>query len=89
MSKDSLKEAFKGSYAVFGVTNFWETASKETELKQGHNIADAAKEAGVEVFIWSSLPNVTASEHSVALFSNLNEQLPFLQIRKGASLIRA
>ena len=76
MSKNSLKEAFEGSYAVFGVTNFWETASKKTELEQGHNIADAAKEAGVEVFIWSSLPHVTTSKHSDPVLPDFNKILP-------------
>jgi len=60
--KESLKKVFEGSYAVFGVTNFWESASKAVEVGQGHNIADAAKEAGVKLLIWSSLPNVTTCE---------------------------
>ena len=30
------------------------------EFQQGANLAKAAKQAGVEVFIWSSLPNVLA-----------------------------
>ncbi|EFR01094.1 hscarg protein [Nannizzia gypsea CBS 118893] len=58
-SKDSLTEAFKGAYAVFAVTNFWETGSAETEIQQGKNIADAAKENSVQHLIWSSLINVT------------------------------
>jgi len=57
--KASLVKAFEGSYAVYGVTNFWELFTKEAELKQGHNIVDAAKEAGVKVLVWSSLPHVT------------------------------
>lgn len=32
---DALKSAISGSYAVFAVTNYWETMSKETELQQG------------------------------------------------------
>lgn len=55
----SLKKALAGAYAVFAVTNYWETGSAETEIKQGKAIADAAKEAGIQHFIWSSLPNVT------------------------------
>lgn len=42
-SKDSVTEALKGAYAVYAVTNFWETGSADTEIQQGKNIADAAK----------------------------------------------
>ena len=33
----------KGSYAVFGVTNYWEYMNAEREVQQGKNLADAAK----------------------------------------------
>ena len=52
---ESLKTAFAGAYGVFVVTNFWEGAD---ELAQGENAVNAAKAAGVEHFIWSTLPNV-------------------------------
>lgn len=55
----SLKAAMKGAYAVFGVTNYWETKSAEVEIKQGKAMADAALAAGVQHFVWSSLLNVT------------------------------
>jgi uncharacterized protein YbjT (DUF2867 family) len=55
----TLKNAVKGAYAVFAVTNFWESHSADVEIKQGKAIADAAKEAGVQHFVWSSLLNVT------------------------------
>ena len=51
----SLKSAFKDAYGVFAVTNFWEGAD---EVAQGKNAINAAKEAGVKHFIWSTLPNV-------------------------------
>ncbi|QSZ37491.1 hypothetical protein DSL72_008589 [Monilinia vaccinii-corymbosi] len=56
---ESLKAALKGAYAVFAVTNFWESQSADVEKKQGAAIADAAKEAGVQHFIWSSLLDIT------------------------------
>jgi hypothetical protein len=37
--------------------------SEDVEIAQGKNMADACKEAGVERFIWSSLPNVTRETH--------------------------
>ncbi|PWN89494.1 NmrA-domain-containing protein [Acaromyces ingoldii] len=55
----SLENAIKGSYAVFGVTNYWESMSKDTEVQQGRNIVDASKAAGVAHLVWSSLPNAT------------------------------
>lgn len=61
----SLKNAVKGAYAVYGVTNYWESQSAETEMKQGKAIADAAKEAGVQHFVWSSLLNVTELTNGV------------------------
>jgi len=55
----TLKNAVKGAYAVFAVTNYWESKSADVEMKQGKAMADAAKEAGVQHFVWSSLLNVT------------------------------
>src|SRR5260370_28228137 len=51
----SLKDAFKNAYGVFVVTNFWEGAD---EIAQGKNAVDAAKAAGIEHFVWSTLPDV-------------------------------
>lgn len=51
----SLQQAFDGAYGVFAVTNFWEGAD---ELAQGKNAVSAAQAAGVQHFIWSTLPNV-------------------------------
>jgi len=33
----------KDAYAVFAVTNYWESHSQEVEMKQGKAMADAAK----------------------------------------------
>lgn len=51
----SLTEAFKNAHGVFVVTNFWEGAD---EIAQGKIAIKAAKDAGVNHFIWSTLPNV-------------------------------
>ncbi|KAF2032890.1 putative nucleoside-diphosphate-sugar epimerase [Setomelanomma holmii] len=58
-SKESLQAALKGSHTVFLVTNYWETANPTTEITQGKNVADVAKEVGVQHLIFSSLLNVT------------------------------
>jgi len=54
-STESLTQAFAGAYGAFGVTNFWEHFSPEKELEQAGNLAQAAKAAGVQHFIWSTL----------------------------------
>jgi len=51
----SLTESFKGAHGVFVVTNFWEGAD---EIQQGKTAIEAAKKAGVNHFVWSTLPNV-------------------------------
>src|SRR5689334_2459224 len=51
----SLKKAFENAYGVFVVSNFWEGAD---EIAQGKNAIEAAKAAGVQHFIWSTLPDV-------------------------------
>ena len=51
----SLKTAFAGAYGAFCVTNFWEHFSPEKEYAQAANMARAAKAAGVEHVIWSTL----------------------------------
>jgi len=66
----SLKDAFKNAYAVFVVTNFWEGAD---EMAQGKNAIDAAKAAGIEHFVWSTLPDVESigkGEFEVPHFTN-------------------
>ena len=52
----TLLEALAGAHGVFLVTNFWEEGTNE--IKQASAAVQAAAQAGVEHFIWSSLPNV-------------------------------
>src|SRR5205814_5858149 len=55
---ETLKSALVGAHGVFLVTNFW--APGTDELKQATAAIRAAKDAGVQHFIWSTLPNVEA-----------------------------
>lgn len=41
--KPSLRLALKGAHAVFLVTDFWATISREQEELQGKSVADVAK----------------------------------------------
>ncbi|OAR05929.1 hypothetical protein LLEC1_06921 [Akanthomyces lecanii] len=58
-SVDAAAPAVNGAHTVFLVTNFWETASADTEFAQGKAVTDAAKAAGVKHIIASTLINVT------------------------------
>ncbi|KAK1759086.1 hypothetical protein QBC47DRAFT_315117 [Echria macrotheca] len=57
--KATLLRAMEGASAVYAVTNYWESMDHGLEARQGKSLVDAAKETGVQQFIWSSLLNVT------------------------------
>ena len=49
-----LDAAFQGAYGVFSVQNFWlPNVGFEGEIRQGKNVADAAKAAGVQHLVYS------------------------------------
>src|SRR5216683_4453057 len=50
---ETLKAAFEEAHGVFLVTNFWEKGSDE--FKQATAAVRAAKDVGVQHFIWSTL----------------------------------
>jgi len=52
---DSLTAAFAGAHGVFAMTSFWEHLSPEREISQAHNVARAARRAGVAHVVWSTL----------------------------------
>jgi len=53
---ETLKAAFAGAHGVFVVTNAWEAGRDES--RQARAAVNAAKDAGVQHFIWSTLPDV-------------------------------
>jgi uncharacterized protein YbjT (DUF2867 family) len=53
--QESIERAFRGAHGVFALTNFWEHFSADRELAQARNMAQAAKAAGAQHVIWSSL----------------------------------
>lgn len=55
---ETLKAAFAGAYGAFLVTNSWEAGADES--RQALAAVNAAKDAGVQHVIWSTLPNVEA-----------------------------
>lgn len=57
----SVKRAVEGAYGVFSVQNFMETGF-DGEIRQGKALANAAKAAGVQHFVYSSV--VSADRHT-------------------------
>jgi len=52
---ESMKKALNGAYGAYFVTFFWEHFSPEKELAEAQSMAKAAKEAGLQHVIWSTL----------------------------------
>ena len=52
--RSSVDRALEAAHGVFSVQNFWETGY-DREVRQGKTVADAAKAAGVEHFLYSSV----------------------------------
>jgi uncharacterized protein YbjT (DUF2867 family) len=69
----SLVQAFEGAYGAFCVTFFWEHLSAEKEIQEAGRMARAAKAAGLEHVIWSTLED---SRHWIPLSDN---RMPTLQ----------
>src|SRR4051794_21351822 len=51
----SVTRAMQGAHGAYCLTNFWEHFSPEKELSQARHLAQAAKTAGVQHVIWSTL----------------------------------
>eukprot|EP00045_Choanoeca_perplexa_P020616 m.4729 g.4729 ORF g.4729 m.4729 type:complete len:297 (+) comp7159_c0_seq1:149-1039(+) len=72
-NKEQVAAAYEGADYVFAVTNFWEPSGMGKEFELGKTMADAAKAAGVKLFMWSSLPDVegiTDGKHPVPHFTD-------------------
>jgi uncharacterized protein YbjT (DUF2867 family) len=54
-SDESLRKLLEGAYGAFFVTFFWAHFSAEKETAEAKRLAHAAKEAGVQHVIWSTL----------------------------------
>jgi len=52
--RSSVDRALESAYGIFSMQNFWETGY-DREVRQGKTVADAAKAAGVEHFVYSSV----------------------------------
>ncbi|WP_303311669.1 NmrA/HSCARG family protein [Hymenobacter sp. BT730] len=52
---ESLRKALQGAYGAYCVTFFWDHYSPEREVAEARNMAEAAKAAGLQHVIWSTL----------------------------------
>jgi uncharacterized protein YbjT (DUF2867 family) len=52
---ESLKKVFAGAYGAYCVTFYWAHFSPEKEIAEATNMARAAKDAGLQHVIWSTL----------------------------------
>ena len=69
---ETVEPAFEGAYGVFAVTNFWEPGQVD-EIAQATSAIKAARNAGVQHFVWSTLPNVeliSRGKYKVPHFTN-------------------
>ena len=71
--QESIERAFKGAYGAYCVTFFWAHFSTEKENQHATNMANAAKAAGVQHVIWSTL------EDTRNWLSINDERMPTLQ----------
>ena len=53
--QDSLNKAFEGAYGAYCVTFYWAHMSPQRETANGIALANAAKHAGLQHVIWSTL----------------------------------
>lgn len=53
----TLGAAFAGAHGAFVVTNFWDPGTGASEAEQGRAAVAAARQAGVQHFVWSTLPD--------------------------------
>jgi uncharacterized protein YbjT (DUF2867 family) len=58
LDPSSLAGAFKGAHGAFVVTNFWDPKQGPKETEIGAAAVKAARAAGVEHLVWSTLPDV-------------------------------
>ena len=54
---ETLQPAFKDTHGAFVVTNFWDPSTMGSETAQGTVAVKAARAAGVQHLVWSTLPN--------------------------------
>lgn len=70
---DSVYKTLEGAYGAYFVTFFWSHFSPEREIEEARLFADAAKQAGIQHAIWSTL------EDSRLMIPLEDDRMPTLQ----------
>lgn len=60
LEPSTLRPAFEGAYGAFVVSSFWDPTQSARETEVASGTVKAAKAAGVQHLIWSTLTNVEA-----------------------------
>lgn len=88
----SVRRAFDGAYGAFCVTFFWNHMSPDTEIAEAQSLADAAKGAGLQHVIWSTLEDtrkfVPLSDNRMPTLMG-KYKVPHLDTKGGADAIFA
>ncbi|MDB5974999.1 MAG: NmrA/HSCARG family protein [Nevskia sp.] len=82
---ETLKAAFAGAHGVFLVTNSWEAGADES--RQALAAVEAAKGAGIQHFIWSTLPNVETISGGKFKVSHFTEKAKFERVVSEAGFV--
>jgi len=83
----SLERAVRGVYGVYSVQDFWSVGAKR-EVQQGKNMADAARNAGVQQFVYSSVGGAERNSHIDHWESKWEVENYIRKLRLPATIIR-
>src|SRR5215471_9405438 len=83
----SLERAVRGAYGVYSVQGFWSVGAKR-EVQQGKNMADAARNAGVQQFVYSSVGGAERNSHIDHWESKWEVENYIRKLRLPATIIR-
>jgi uncharacterized protein YbjT (DUF2867 family) len=84
----SLREAFNGAYGAFLVTPFWEHRSPARELVEVENLINAARAAGLQHVVWSTLEDTReaiAADDDRMPFIGDGYRVPHFDVKGGAA----
>ena len=86
--EDSLRAAFAGAYGAFLVTPFWEHRSPARELIEVENLISAARAAGLQHVVWSTLEDtrevISAGDDRMPMIEEVY-RVPHFDVKGGAA----
>lgn len=84
---ETLEKAMNGAYGVFSVQDYWTTGAKR-EVQQGKNMADAAKKAGVQHLVYSSVGGAERNSGITHFETKFEIENYIRQLRIPATILR-